>query len=55
MYLIIAVWGGPRRVYSAFKFIIYTFVGSVLMFLGILALYFAHHTETQAYTSRSPS
>jgi NADH-quinone oxidoreductase subunit M len=39
MYFIIAIWGGPRRVYSAYKFLVYTFLGSVVMFLGILALY----------------
>jgi NADH-quinone oxidoreductase subunit M len=42
MYLIIAVWGGQRRVYAAIKFMIYTLAGSVLMLLGILALYFEH-------------
>jgi NADH-quinone oxidoreductase subunit M len=45
MYFIIAIWGGERRVYSAYKFIVYTFIGSVVMFLGILALYFAHLRE----------
>ncbi len=50
MYFIIAIWGGERRIYSAFKFIIYTLTGSVLMFLGILALYFAHANEFQTYT-----
>ncbi len=54
MYLIIAVWGGPRRVYSAFKFIIYTLIGSVVMFLGILTLYFVHHTQTQVFTFAIP-
>lgn len=44
MYLIIGVWGGPRRIYSAIKFFLYTFVGSVLMLVGILVLYF--HTGT---------
>lgn len=44
MYLIIGVWGGPRRIYSAIKFFLYTFVGSVLMLVGILVLYF--HTAT---------
>ncbi|HLY58042.1 MAG TPA: NADH-quinone oxidoreductase subunit M [Stellaceae bacterium] len=39
MFLIIGVWGGVRRVYSAFKFFLYTFLGSVLMLLAILALY----------------
>ncbi|MGE5645345.1 MAG: complex I subunit 4 family protein [Acidobacteriota bacterium] len=54
MYLIIAVWGGPRRVYSAYKFIIYTLIGSMVMFLGILALYFAHHAEFQVYSFAIP-
>jgi NADH-quinone oxidoreductase subunit M len=40
MFLIIGIWGGPRRVYSAFKFFLYTLLGSVLMLLAILAIYF---------------
>jgi NADH-quinone oxidoreductase subunit M len=40
MFLIIGIWGGPRRVYSAFKFFLYTFLGSVLMLLAILAIYY---------------
>ena len=44
MYFIIAIWGGPRRVYAAIKFMIYTLVGSVLMLLGILTLYYQHYT-----------
>jgi len=47
MYFIIAIWGGPRRVYAAIKFVIYTLIGSVLMFLGILVLYFQHSTQFQ--------
>ena len=39
MFLIIGVWGGPRRVYASFKFFLYTLLGSVLMLLAILALY----------------
>ena len=39
MFLIIGVWGGPRRVYSAFKFFLYTLAGSVLMLLALLTLY----------------
>jgi NADH-quinone oxidoreductase subunit M len=39
MFLIIGVWGGPRRVYAAFKFFLYTLLGSVLMMLAILAIY----------------
>ena len=42
MYFIIAIWGGQRRVYAGIKFIIYTLIGSVLMFLGVLTLYFQH-------------
>src|SRR5215468_2116617 len=38
MFLIIGVWGGPRRVYASFKFFLYTFLGSVLMLLAIMAL-----------------
>src|SRR5215831_10856027 len=40
MFLIIGVWGGPRRVYAAFKFFLYTLLGSVLMLLGIITIYF---------------
>jgi NADH-quinone oxidoreductase subunit M len=47
MYFIIAIWGGPRRVYAAIKFVIYTLIGSVLMFLGILVLYIQHSTQFQ--------
>jgi NADH-quinone oxidoreductase subunit M len=44
MFLIIGVWGGPRRVYAAFKFFLYTFAGSVLMLLAILAMIFTAGT-----------
>jgi len=40
MFIIIGVWGGPRRVYSAFKFFLYTLAGSVLLLAAILTLYF---------------
>jgi NADH-quinone oxidoreductase subunit M len=39
MYLIIGVWGGPRRVYAALKFFLYTLAGSVLMLLALLAMW----------------
>ena len=39
MFLIIGVWGGPRRVYASFKFFLYTLAGSVLMLLAIMAMY----------------
>ena len=46
MFLIIGVWGGPRRVYSAFKFFLYTLTGSVLMLLALLAMWrYAHTTD----------
>ena len=50
MYFIIALWGGQRRIYAAIKFMIYTLVGSVLMLLGILTLYFQHYTQFQTYS-----
>ncbi|MBB5751243.1 NADH-quinone oxidoreductase subunit M [Prosthecomicrobium pneumaticum] len=40
MFLIIGVWGGPRRVYASFKFFLYTLAGSVLMMLAIMAMYY---------------
>jgi NADH-quinone oxidoreductase subunit M len=49
MFLIIGVWGGPRRVYASFKFFLYTFAGSVLMLLAIMAMYW------QAGTSDVPT
>ncbi len=50
MYFIIAIWGGQRRQYAAMKFIIYTLIGSVLMFLGILVLYFQHFMQFRSYS-----
>ena len=40
MFLIIGVWGGPRRVYAAFKFFLYTLLGSVLLLLALIAMYY---------------
>lgn len=40
MFIIIGVWGGPRRVYASFKFFLYTLLGSVLMLIAMLVLYF---------------
>ncbi|MDY4283957.1 NADH-quinone oxidoreductase subunit M [Xanthomonas sp. LF06-19] len=39
MFLIIGIWGGPRRIYAAVKFFLYTFLGSVLMLVGLIYLY----------------
>ena len=50
MYFIIGVWGGPRKLYAAIKFFLYTLVGSVLLLLGILALYFYNHSMTGVWT-----
>ena len=52
MFLIIGIWGGPRRIYAAFKFFLYTLLGSVLMLLAILAVYLP---DRHAPTSRSRS
>ena len=49
MYFLIGVWGGPRRIYAAIKFFIYTFVGSLLMLVAILTIYFMVGRETGVY------
>jgi NADH-quinone oxidoreductase subunit M len=46
MFLIIGVWGGPRRVYAAFKFFLYTLLGSVLMLLAMMAMYVSAKTTS---------
>ncbi len=50
MYFIIGVWGGPRKLYAAIKFFLYTLTGGVLMLLGILTLYFQHASQFGRYT-----
>jgi NADH-quinone oxidoreductase subunit M len=50
MYFLIGIWGGPRRIYAAVKFFLYTFLGSVLMLVGIIALYSHHGAMTGVYT-----
>ena len=42
MFLIIGVWGGPRRVYASFKFFLYTLLGSVLMLIAVMYMYWQH-------------
>ena len=49
MYFLIGVWGGARRLYAAIKFFLYTLAGSVLMLLGIIALYFYNTTGFLGY------
>jgi NADH-quinone oxidoreductase subunit M len=57
MFLIIGVWGGSNRIYSAFKFFLYTFLGSILMLLGVIAVYFETGTTdiTVAMTHAFPA
>jgi NADH-quinone oxidoreductase subunit M len=50
MYFLIGVWGGPRKLYAAIKFFLYTLAGSVLMLVGILAIYFYQHDVTGVYS-----
>jgi NADH-quinone oxidoreductase subunit M len=50
MYLVIGIWGGPRRIYATVKFVIYTLVGSLLMLVAILAVAITHGAETGTFT-----
>ncbi len=50
MYLLIGIWGGPRRIYAAIKFFLFTMAGSVLMLIAIIALYFYYYKTTGVYT-----
>ena len=50
MYFIIAIWGGQRRGYASMKFVIYTLVGSMLMLLGVLKLYFQYYDQFGHYS-----
>ena len=56
MFLIIGVWGGPRKVYSAFKFFLFTLLGSVLMLVAIIVIYWLTGTTdvTQIYETTIP-
>jgi NADH-quinone oxidoreductase subunit M len=55
MYLIIGVWGGGNRIYAAVKFVLYTMVGSVLMLVAILALYYQHGLAVGTFTFDLPT
>jgi NADH-quinone oxidoreductase subunit M len=55
MYFIIGIWGGPNRVYAAVKFILYTMVGSLLMLVAILGLYYQYGAATGRYTFDVPA
>jgi len=54
MYLLIGIWGGPRKLYAAIKFFLYTLFGSVLMLLAVLFLYFYNYHQTGTYTFSIP-
>ena len=57
MFLIIGVWGGPKRVYSAFKFFLYTLLGSVLMLVAIISIYWITGTTdvVEIYAIKIPN
>ena len=56
MFLIIGIWGGPRRIYSSFKFFLFTLLGSVLMLVAIIAIYWITGTTdvTEIYKIKIP-
>src|SRR2546428_6777381 len=54
MYFVIGVWGGPNRIYAAVKFVLYTMVGSLLMLVAILALYYQYGAATGTFTFDVP-
>jgi len=55
MFFMIGIWGGERRVFATVKFVVYTLVGSLLMFLAILYVYFKHHALNGTWTFDIPS
>jgi len=50
MYFIIGVWGGPRKIYAAIKFVLFTMFGSLLMLVALLYLFFMYHDFAGYYT-----
>jgi NADH-quinone oxidoreductase subunit M len=50
MFLLIGIWGGPRRIYASVKFFLYTLAGSLLMLAAMLAVYLHHGSRTGVYT-----
>ncbi len=55
MYLVIGVWGGANRIYAAIKFVLYTMVGSALMLVAILTLYYQHGAATGTFSFDLPT
>lgn len=54
MFFIIGIWGGDRKVYASFKFLIYTHIASFVMLVGIFAMYFQSGADTGVYTFSIP-
>ncbi len=54
MYFLIGIWGGERRIYASMKFVLYTMIGSVLMLVAIIGLYFLHGQATGVFTFSYP-
>lgn len=50
MYFMIGVWGGPRKIYAAIKFVLFTMFGSLLMLVALLWLYFEYHSFSGEYS-----
>ena len=50
MYFIIGIWGGPRRIYAAVKFFLFTMAGSLLMLIAMLVVYYLHLQQTGVLT-----
>jgi NADH-quinone oxidoreductase subunit M len=50
MYFLIGVWGGPRKIYAAIKFVLFTMFGSLLMLVALLYLYFMYHSYSGEYS-----
>jgi len=50
MYFLIGIWGGPRKIYATIKFVLFTMLGSVLMLVAILVLYFMHYRYSGFYS-----
>src|SRR5688572_9185313 len=55
MYFLIGIWGGPRKEYAAIKFFLYTLLGSVLMLIAILMLYFSSNLADPALLAVDPN
>jgi NADH-quinone oxidoreductase subunit M len=54
MFIIIGIWGGPRRVYATMKFFLYTFIGSLLMLVALIYMYWQAHSYDIAVLQRMP-